>query len=95
MANTHRQAFYDKAEKRGIDYSKYWPTTRLEAAIAAHESSAPEIQTTMAAPDDRMVRYRRNPPCPKCGAHPVVCMMRRPGHKVFRCRECGYRWEIK
>jgi formate dehydrogenase maturation protein FdhE len=42
---------------------------------------------------DRMMRYRRNPSCPECDAHPVVCMMRRPNYRSFRCRTCGYRWE--
>ena len=44
---------------------------------------------------DRMMKYKKNPPCPKCGAHPSVCMMRLPKFAAFRCRQCGYRWEVK
>jgi len=54
-----------------------------------------QLNTTMAEPDDRMMRHRKNPPCPKCGSHPTVCMMRRPGYELRRCRQCGHRWEIK
>ena len=43
-------------------------------------------------PQDRMMRYRRNPACPECGAHPVVCMMRDRDAAYFRCRQCGHRW---
>jgi len=52
----------------------------------------PEKRT--AAIFDRMLRYKRNPPCPECDAHPVVCMMRREKYAAFRCRECGHRWEV-
>jgi len=60
------------------------------------EAGAGMLENTMAANrNDRMMRYRKNPPCPKCGAHPTVCMMRRPGYELRRCRQCGHRWEIE
>ena len=43
---------------------------------------------------DRIMRYRRSSPCPQCQAHPVVCTMRRSNYAAFRCRRCGYRWEV-
>jgi len=52
------------------------------------------LETTEAQPQDRMMRYGRNPRCPKCDAHPVICMVRRPRYKKFRCRVCGHRWEV-
>ena len=53
------------------------------------------LQTTEAQPENRMMRYGRNPVCPKCDAHPVICMMRRPKYMKFRCRVCGYGpWEV-
>jgi DNA-directed RNA polymerase subunit M/transcription elongation factor TFIIS len=52
------------------------------------------LSTTMAEPGDRMMRYRRTPPCPACGAHPVVCTQRRGAYAAFRCRQCGHRWEV-
>jgi len=51
------------------------------------------LKTTQAHTSDRMIRYSRNPGCPECGIHPVVCMMRRPGYRKFRCRSCGYVFE--
>lgn len=54
-----------------------------------------ELNNTMANGRDRMARHRRSPACPKCDARPVVCMMRRPKFAAFRCRQCGYRWEVK
>jgi hypothetical protein len=48
------------------------------------------LQTTQAEPRDRMMRYQRNPCCPNCDAHPVVCMMRWLNYAAFRCRECGH-----
>ena len=55
----------------------------------------PELQNTVINGHDRMARYQRHPPCPKCDAKPSVCMMRRPGYASYRCRQCGYRWEVK
>jgi transcription elongation factor Elf1 len=53
---------------------------------------APVLETTLAEPDDRMMRYQRNPRCPACDAHPVVCTMRRRQYTAFRCRQCGFRF---
>jgi tRNA(Ile2) C34 agmatinyltransferase TiaS len=53
------------------------------------------LQTPEATAFDRMARYRKNPICPQCAAHPVVCIMRMPGYAVFRCRQCGHKWEVK
>lgn len=54
----------------------------------------PVVQTTAVQPQDRMLRFRRNPPCPKCDAHPVVCTQRRGDYAAFRCRQCGHRFEV-
>ena len=55
----------------------------------------PQLETTMIdSGEDRMLRYRRNPQCPKCGAHPVICTIRRISYRAFRCRICGHRWEV-
>jgi hypothetical protein len=52
------------------------------------------LETTMAVPEDRMTRYRRNPRCPACDAHPTVCIQRRGAWAAFRCRHCGHRFEV-
>lgn len=52
------------------------------------------LETTEAQLEDRVMRHQRNPVCPSCGTHPVICMMRRPGYKKFRCRACGHQWEV-
>lgn len=60
------------------------------------EDEARIMKNRLAAPvNDRMMRYRRNPRCPACDAHPTVCMLRSPGYSLHRCRECGHRWEVK
>jgi len=43
---------------------------------------------------DRMLRYGKPRMCPKCGAMPVVTMMKRNEYRLFRCRECSHRWEV-
>lgn len=55
---------------------------------------ASEIQTTTLEPDNRVLRYRMNPRCPSCDAHPTVCMTRRKNYGLFKCRACGHRFEI-
>jgi len=55
----------------------------------------PELQNTIINGHDRMARYQRHPPCPKCDARPSVCMMRRGKFAAYRCRQCGHRWEVK
>ena len=56
---------------------------------------SPQLKTTMIdSGEDRMLRYRKNPPCSKCGAHPTICMIRRISYELRRCRMCGHRWEI-
>lgn len=62
---------------------------------AEHEPEITEIPISPDQIQDRMMRYARNPACPECAAHPVVCMMRRAGYAAFRCRECGHRWEVR
>lgn len=42
---------------------------------------------------DRMMRYRQMGKCPKCDAHPIVCLMLRPDYASFRCRACEHIWE--
>jgi len=51
-----------------------------------------EIQTAVLIP---VLRYRMNPRCPECGAHPTVCKLRRKNYGLFRCRICGHRFEVK
>lgn len=63
-------------------------------APAALPHPVPAIQTPDLPLDDRMLRYQRNPICPECAAHPVICMLRKPGRAIFRCRECGHKWEV-
>ena len=63
----------------------------------ARKSTAQSLGLSIFDPplEDRMARFSKNPQCPSCAAQPVVCVMRRPGHAVFRCRECGHKWEVK
>lgn len=61
---------------------------------AKTREGAMRLSTTTAEYGDRMLRHRRNPPCPKCGAHPSVCTQRRGAWAAFRCRQCGHRWEV-
>ena len=72
-----------------------WNRKLIQKQDQAREARNRHLNTTVINGRDRMARYKRNPPCPKCGAHPVVCMMRRPKFAAFRCRQCGYRWEVK
>jgi len=54
------------------------------------------LETTMAEPQDRMLRYMRykkKSPCPECGAFPVVTEQKNKSMAVYRCRVCGFRWE--
>ncbi len=53
-----------------------------------------EIQTALLTSEDRVLRYRMNPRCPECSAHPTVCMTRRKFYGFFRCRICGHRFEV-
>ena len=55
---------------------------------------AVEVQTTTLEPDNRVLRYRMNPRCPSCDTHPTVCMLRRKNYGLFKCRDCGHRFEI-
>ena len=55
----------------------------------------PEVQTAVLIPEDRVLRYRMNPRCPECGAHPTVCMIRRKNYGFFKCRTCGHKFEVK
>jgi len=69
--------------------------TKLRKKEAPQSVESPqELKTTMIEGTDRMLRYNRNPKCPECGAHPVICTIRRRSYKAFRCRMCGYRWEV-
>ena len=60
--------------------------------IVVPEINPPQLNPTII--QDRIMRYRRNAPCPECQSHPVVCIMRKLNYAAFRCRECGYRWEV-
>ena len=51
-----------------------------------------EIQTTTIEAENRALKYRTNPPCPKCGRN-SMCMTRRGDYASHRCRQCGHRWE--
>ena len=66
-----------------------------EVSNVAEVNPTPQLETTIIENGtDRMLRYRRNPQCPKCGAHPVICTIRRISYRAFRCRMCGHRWEF-
>lgn len=55
----------------------------------------PEIQTgMMETPPNRMMKYKKNPACPECKAHPTVCRQRRPGYSQHRCRVCGHQFSF-
>ena len=51
-------------------------------------------QVVLPSSNDRMLRSMKNPHCPECDAHPVVCAMRRGPYRKFRCRTCEHIWEI-
>lgn len=51
-----------------------------------------EIQTTTLTTETTVLRYRTNPPCPKCEGN-SMCMNRRGDYAAHRCRQCGHRWE--
>ena len=62
-------------------------------AVGAKTDPTTKLSTTQAAGlSDRMMRYGKNPPCPRCGAHPVVRVTRSANCANFRCRQCGHRW---
>ena len=105
---SERDEVLKDAADLGIEASRYWSTQKLLAEIAKVKTDPPlpdpepktpdppdgELQTTEAILDDRMARYRgKNPPCPKCGAHPVIVTMRRTNYSGFRCRSCEHRWD--
>ena len=54
--------------------------------------SPPSLSTTMATPQDRMVRYKK-PSCPECGSFPLVTEQSNKEMAVYRCRQCGFRFE--
>lgn len=87
----------DKPKKRRTPDRVTLPAPYSPPPLVSHNPDLTRgiIQTPEAAPIDRMARYQRNPKCPNCGAHPVICMMRRPGYSLFRCRQCGHKWEVK
>ena len=64
----------------------------VEPEVSVSREVTIEIQTTMAEPQDRMLRYRK-PPCPECGMSPVVTVQKRGPYASYRCRECGFRFE--
>lgn len=67
----------------------------IEEPLTAKEAEA-ILQTTEAHPQDRMMRYGRNPICPKCKSPSVICLMGRTRYKKYRCRirECRHVWEV-
>ena len=56
--------------------------------------TSPVIHTTTLVPENRVLTYGKNPPCPKCGAHPTVCMLKNIDYMLRRCMACGHRFEI-
>ena len=74
------------------------PENQPERGLVSGEvevDPSPQLETTMLEGGmDRMLRYKRNPRCPKCDAHPVICTIRRISYMAFRCRICGHRWEV-
>jgi hypothetical protein len=69
-----------------------------EVSEADTENADPSAGSGLSTPDpepaDRQMRYKRNPVCPDCGAHPTVCTSRRQGESTHRCRVCGHRWAV-
>ena len=76
-------------------------TSSIPQPPATPEAGAPP---TPASPPpfiiDRMARYDapiapeivhrgHRPPCPECGAFPVVCISKRADSRSYRCRACG------
>jgi len=97
-----RENVLAKALALGLEFAKNISTKRLKKLIESHNPEVPEVtevpevpEPTIPSPPKERVRHRRSPPCPECGAHPVVCRIRRPGYAAFRCRECGYHWETE
>jgi len=81
------------ADKAPETASQYQPIDEVVEgdAVPAGGLSTPEAGVP---PDDRMLRQRRNPACPSCGAHPTVCTSRRPLESTHRCRVCSARWSV-
>ena len=71
---------------------KILATLDSSALVIRDPDVSPEIfiQTPDPTPADRMARYRKNPHCPECGSHPVICISRRRDKAFFRCRSCGH-----
>ena len=68
---------------------------RMPVSSEEEATPSPQLETTMIdSGEDRMLRYKRNPRCPICDAHPVICTIRRISYKAFCCRMCGHRWEV-
>ena len=90
-----------KRTKRAVKPSKAIPKKTIlrkkqpEIEEIVKVNPAPQLETTIIEDGtDRMLRYKRNPHCPECDAHPVICTIRRISYKAFRCRMCGHRWEV-
>lgn len=68
------------------------------STVPARDLPPEELQTTVAEVSDRMLRYsdrpKTKPPCPECGYFPVVTVQKRGPYASYRCRECGFRWEV-
>lgn len=71
------------------------PSTPPEAGAPPSPASPPLLII------DRMARYDapvapaiihrgHRPPCPECGAFPVVCVSKRADSRRYRCRVCGH-----
>ena len=68
------------------------------SAIIARDIPPEELETTIADVSDRMMHYAERPKggkcCPECSAFPVVTVQKRGAYASYRCRECGFRWEV-
>jgi len=72
------------------------PREREKATTEAVTLESTEPALTL---ENRMMEYgngnglsKKRPPCPECGACPVVCVQRIKGFASYRCRACGRRF---
>lgn len=93
----------DKARESARDEEPFW-LRRLRRLQREHRKptdrtipGAPDLSTTMADPEDRMLRHRpRARGCPQCGSKIApALLMKRGGYRLYRCRDrgCRHRWE--
>ena len=78
--------------KQVANYPAFVKLPEVVEAPAPELIAAPQVEVIQ----DRMARYGYQKPrvCPECRAMPVVTMLKRRDYALYRCRECGHKWEI-